>query len=96
MTKATCFLCTFGVSGYVFGNDRQTAPHPNAEYKPNRSMSQLLGQAHAAIASAWRANHYHTFATCSAVRNASAIIVSTGLNPPLVTCTEPSATYRLS
>ena len=22
--------------------------------------------------------------------------VSTGLNPPLVTCTEPSATYRLS
>lgn len=34
--------------------------------------------------------------TCSAVPKARAGIVNTGLKPPFVTCSEPSATYRLS
>jgi len=46
MNKATRFLHAFGVSGYVLGNDRQIALHPNAERKPNHGISQLSRQVH--------------------------------------------------
>lgn len=44
MNKTPCVLHAFEASGYVSGNDRQTAPRPNAECKPNYSISQLQEQ----------------------------------------------------
>src|ERR1039458_4186991 len=39
---------------------------------------------------------FRPFTICSAARYAVAMMVNTGLNPPLFTCTLPSITYRLS